>query len=421
MSRPRRGAPLILALAWRFLSGPGRRLPGSTARAALAATGIGVTAMVIAMALMTGYREDLQRRLVRGNAAVIAYPVTSPRGPMPEDRRRALDRLPGVVGVRRVAYGQGSLAGPGDPGGVDVTLRGMPPEEGLGDLGEVELSPAADPVAALAGSPQAGSPLPGVVLGAELARRLAAGPGEPLRLMALGVDDGRPRFRYRSVRMAGTFRTGFAEFDQNWAVIDRERLEELLGGAGTVLYEIAVADPVTARRVAEEVREALGADYLVTDWQDLNRELFTALRVQQIALFFVLGLIVLVSTFNVASSLVVLVRERMRDVGLLAALGLSPGELRAVFLLYGALLGLIGCAAGVALGSGAAWALTRWELVRFDPELAAIYFISSVPFRVTGTDLAAVAGFTLAVTLAACWLPARRAARVEPAVALRYE
>ena len=142
---------------------------------------------------------------------------------------------------------------------------------------------------------------------------------------------------------------------------------------------------------------------------------------QQIALFFVLGLIVLVSTFNVASSLVVLVRDRMRDVGVLAAIGLTPGELRSIFLFYGGALGVVGCICGVVLGAGIAWALTEFELIRFDPELAAIYFISSVPFRVDFADLMRVVGFTLVVTLVACWLPARKAGRVQPATALRYE
>jgi len=160
---------------------------------------------------------------------------------------------------------------------------------------------------------------------------------------------------------------------------------------------------------------------MVTDWQELNRELFTALRMQQIALFFVLGLIVLVSNFNVASSLVVLVRERLREIGVLASLGLTPARLRRLFLWYGGALGLTGTTAGVGLGGLIAWVLTEFELIRFDPEVAAIYFICSVPFRVRPTEVAAVVLFTLAVTMAACWLPARRAARVRPAVALRHE
>lgn len=409
--------PLLWTIAWRFLRGRGSRLLDGTARAALAATTLGVTAMVIAMALMTGYREDLKDKLVRGNAAVIVYPLTPAGFGLDDATRAALGSIPGVTEVRRVTYGQGSIATDKRPQGVEVTLRGVDPGEGLAGLGRLDLAPDLDPGDALSRDG-----MPGVVTGTELANRLGALEGEVMRLMVLGFADGRPHFRYQSVVMGGTFRTGFSEFDQSWVAIDRRHLERLMGReVGMALFELAAEEAASAPRIADEARIALGADYLVTDWRDLNRELFTALRVQQIALFFVLGLIVLVSTFSVASSLVVLVRERMRDIGVLAALGLAPERLRAVFLIYGGALGLAGTALGILLGSGVAWTLTRYELIRFEPDLAAIYFISSVPFRVVPLDLMAIAAFSLSVTFLACWGPARRAGRLQPATALRYE
>ena len=232
---------------------------------------------------------------------------------------------------------------------------------------------------------------------------------------------GRPQFQFRSVRFAGLFRTGFSEFDREWVVIDRAVLERLVDRAGSGLYEIVVEDLADAGPIAETSRLLLGPDFLVTDWRELNGELFTALEVQQVALFFVLGLIVLVSTFNVASTLVVLVRERMREIGVLSALGLPPRQLRRVFFLYGSLLSTVGVTIGVAFGTFVSWFMTRFEVIRFDAEVASIYFIQSVPFRVRWQDLGAIVLFTLAVTWIACWLPARRAGRVEAAVALRYE
>lgn len=373
--------------------------------------------MVIGMALMSGYREDLRHKLVQGNAAVLAYPLLGSEPRPVAARLSELAAVPGVTAVRPVAYGQGSLASRRAVDGVEVTLRGIDDVGALESLGALRLDRRPAPGEGL----HDGSTL-AVVLGRELAARLEVGQEEMLRLMVLGFKGDRPSFGFRQVRMLGTFETGFSEFDQSWVVTDRGELEAMLGSrAGLGLLEIAVADPDRADEVARRAKEILAGDYLVTSWRDLNRELFTALEVQQIALFFVLGLIVVVSTFNVASSLVVLVRERLRDLGVLAALGLSPDRLRIVFLLYGGGLGLCGSLCGALLGSAAAWVLTEFELIRFDPEMAAIYFISSVPFRVELADLLAVIGFTLGVTLLACWVPARRAAGIQPSRALRYE
>jgi lipoprotein-releasing system permease protein len=256
-----------------------------------------------------------------------------------------------------------------------------------------------------------------VLLGRELEHRLGVEVGEQLRLVAVDLED--LRFRYRKVRHGGWFETGFAEADAGWVMVDRALVEEL--GGRSSLLEIGVVDPLETVEIARAVESILGEGFLVTDWRQFNRELFTALRLQKVALFLVLGLIVVVATFNVASTLVVLTRERRREVGVLAALGLGRGALTGVFLLCGVLLGTAGSLLGVGLGWLVSWVLTTFELIRFDPGVAAIYFISSVPFRVEAADVAAVAGFALGVTLLACLAPAFRAARVDPADALRYE
>ena len=402
-------AGLPWTIAWRYLRGRRSRLLHGTARSALAATGLGVAAMIVAMALMTGYREDLQRQLVGGNAAVVAYPLDLAADlELRPAALEALLALPGVERVSPVAYAQGTLASAAAPAGVEVTLRGV-------EAGEPQLGAARLPAAA-------GGEVAAIVLGEELAQRLGARPPEVLRLVVLGLAQGRPRFSFRSVRFAGTFHTGFSEFDRGWALLERRQVETLAGrGAAAGLYEFQLADPAAAPRLAARIGEILGPGFLVTDWQELNRELFTALRVQQWALFLVLGLIVVVSTFNVASTLMVLVRERLRDIGALAAIGLPPGDVRRIFLYCGGVLGLAGTFLGVALGWGIAWVLTTFRLIRFDPEVAAIYFISSVPFRVEPADVVAVVLFALAVNLAACVVPAWRAARVDPSAALRYE
>jgi len=410
-SGPPLARPLVAVIAWRFLRGRRSRLLDGTARAALTATALGVTAMVIAMALMTGYRQGLQRQLIGGNSPLLAQPVMRTTPLLSDETIQRLEAVPGVIRVGLVTYspvGAALLSREGSDETLEVTLRGVDP--GGRQLGatEEQLAPGPDGV-------------PGAVLGAELAARLDVSVGDPLRLVALGLRAGRPRFRYRSLVVRATFETGFAEFDSEWVVLDRRMLDALLDEGAYPIYEFTLEDPQTAPQVAGRVEEVLGGGYLVTDWRELNEELFAALELQQVLLFLVLGLIVVVSTFNVASTVVVLVRERMRDIGVLGALGLPPGRLRAAFLLYGAILGAAGTGLGVLVGSGVAWLLDTFELIRFNAEVAAIYFIRAVPFQLRTVDLAAVVAFALAVNLAACGVPAWRAARVDPSRALRYE
>ena len=398
--------PFLYTLAVRFLRGRGSRLLSSTAMAALAASTLGVTAMGVAMALMTGYRGDLQKKLVGGNAAVLVYPpmelVRSDRGILLAAEIR---RLPEVTRVDPVAYVQGVLATGRREAGV--TLRGVSPDVGLLAASASQLAPDGDGI-------------PGVVLGVDLADDLGVVVGERLRLVVIAVGEGAPKFVYRTLRFTGTFSSGFSEFDREWAVTSRETVAAL-SPDGPESLEVAVDDLDHAPQVAEAIRAQAPDGTLVTDWRELNRELFAALALQKAALFLLLGLIVLVSTFNVASSLVVLVREKQRDLGVLAALGLAPDKMRWVFLLYGGALGLAGTLLGLVIAGTFSWVANRFELVRFGPEVASIYFLRAVPFRLTLADAALIGGFTLVVTLLSCWLPSRRALTLDPSAALRYE
>ena len=283
-------------------------------------------------------------------------------------------------GVSGVAFGRGLVSAGNPAEAVGVTLRGVDPGA-RGTVGAERL--------AASGELEAGE-LAGTVLGAELARSLGVVEGDVVRLTALGFGERRPRFRYASLRVTGTFATGVADYDGTWMVVERDLVLRLTGtGSGNILYEFSIDDPDRASEVARAAETALGGDFLVTDWRYLNRELFAALRLQKLGLFIVLGLIVLVSTFNVASALMVLVRERMRDIGTLAAMGLSRRGLGGAFLASGVLLGGAGTLLGVVFGALVCWTLTTFELIRFPPEVAAVYFIDAVPFRVDWPDVLA--------------------------------
>lgn len=385
-----------------------------TALAAVAATALGVTAMVIAMALMSGYTQAVERRLIGLQGEVIATPLAGSDVEAAQDALAEAAQLEGVQRVGRVIYGEGSISGPAAPEGVSIVIRAVDED---------------DPVVhqhggTLNADGKTRDDLPGIVLGGELANRLGTAPGEVLRLVVLDMRDARPKFRYRSVRVTGTFTVGFAEFDSRWVLVHRDVLQQKETSSAQRLYEmieLKLNEGADGDRIAAELTGLLGDGWVVDRWERLNRDLFSALGLQKTLLFFVLGLIVLVSTFNISSTLVILVRERMRDIGVLSSLGLRPRRLWWLFTIYGLLLGSVGTLLGILVGTGVSVVITEFELIRFPPEVAEIYFIDSVPFLIQGADLAAIAAFSLVTTLAACSLPARRAARVLPSNALRDE
>ena len=403
-----RGRRVVWWIAARYLLGGRSRLLTGTARSALGSTGLGVAAMVVSMALMRGYTSSVENRLLQSGPVVVT-PLGEAAGDLASADETAgrLRRLPGVERVGVTLAGQGALASRANPAGVDVWFRGVLPGASSFGAGEEQLERSADGFDA-------------IVLGRQLQRTLGTADGDLLRLTAIvGSSSGRPRFAYRTLRVAGAFETGFSEYDRSYAVLHRDAVEAL--GAVGVVLEVATSEGADPSAVHRSIEELVGGDALVTDWRRGNRDIFAALRLQKWGLFLVLGLIVLVSTFNIAAALVVMVRERGRDTAVLAALGLGPRRLRRVFLSCGLSLGAAGTAAGLLLGSLVSAIITRYELVRFDPGVAEIYFISSVPFDVRALDLLAVAGFSLLVVGLACWWPARLASSLEPARALHWE
>ncbi|MDE2688991.1 MAG: FtsX-like permease family protein [Acidobacteriota bacterium] len=403
-----RGRRVVWWIAARYLLGGRSRLLTGTARSALGSTGLGVAAMVVSMALMSGYTGSVETRLLQSGPLVVT-PLGEAAGDLAaaDETAGRLRRLPGVERVGVTLAGQGALASGTNPAGVDVWFRGVLPGASSFGAGDEELGRNADGIDA-------------IVLGRQLERTLGAARGDLLRLTAIvGSSSGQPRFAYRTLRVAGAFETGFSEYDRRYAVLHRDAVEAL--GAVGVVLEVATSPGADPSVVHGRIEELVGGDALVTDWRRGNREIFAALRLQKWGLFLVLGLIVLVSTFNIAAALVVMVRERGRDTAVLGALGLGPRRLRRVFLACGLSLGAAGTGLGLLLGSLVSVIITRYELVRFDPGVAEIYFISSVPFDVRPLDLLAVAGFSLLVVGLACWWPARLAASLEPARALHWE
>ncbi len=411
---------LPLEVAVRYLKSRPSRLVSSVSLLSIAGIALGVAALVVAMALLSGYRTEIREKLIGANAEVVVFPLTPGGDPDPGALERRVAAVPGVRATAPVIYQTGLAASAATPDGADAVLKGIDPaaERRVSDL-DAYLPDAERLVTRGAG----GAP-PGVAIGAELAGKLDVLEGDPITISVADASGRSGRFAPRTgrFRVARIFRTNFSEYDTEWVFLDREELRRLAGMEGKAnVVEVRLDSLRDTETAAAAIGKAAGNGYSVSDWRSMNEGLFSALAIQQTTLFLVIGLIVAVSTFNVVATLVMTVQEKKRDIGVLTTLGAEPGFFSWVFLSLGALLGGAGVLAGVAFGVLVCWVMTRFRLLSFPPGVAEIYFVSYIPFLVRAKDLAAIVGFSALAILAAAWIPARRASRIDVVEALRYE
>ena len=413
---------LALEVAVGYLRSRPSRLVSSVSLLSIGGIALGVAALVVAMGLLSGYRREIQEKLIGANAEVVVFPLVLPSGSYP-DASAAAARISRVARVRAVApvlYQTAVASSPATPDGVDAILKGVDPaaERSVSQMGEYL------PLAEKALTRGSETEPPGVAIGVELARRLDVREGDAVALSAPDRSAGADRLIPRTgrFRVAKIFRTNFAEYDSEWVFLDREALRNLCRlAAEAEILEVKLDTIRDTESAARAIEKAAGPGFSVTDWRRMNGNLFSALAIQQTTLFLVIGLIVAVSTFNVVATLVMTVQEKKRDIGVLTAMGADPRFFSRVFLVLGGLLGGTGVAAGVLLGWLICRAATAFRLLSFPPGVAEIYFVSFIPFLVRAVDLAAIVGFAALAILLASWVPARRASRINIAEALRYE
>lgn len=414
--------PLELEVALAYLRSRPSRLVSAVSLLSISGIGLGVAALVVAMGLLSGYRTEIREKLIGANAEVVVFPLPLPSGRYPdiEGAERRIATVKRVRGVAPVIYQAGVASSPATPDGTDAILKGVDParERKVSQLDAY--LPGAERILTPAST---GRPA-GVAIGAELARRLDVKAGDVITLAVpdRSREEGRLTPRFGRFLVASVFRTNFAEYDSEWVFLDRASLRALSGlQAPADVLEVKLDTTDETEAAARQIERTAGPGFSVTDWRSMNGGLFSALALQQTTLFLVIGLIVAVSTFNVVATLVMTVQEKKRDIGVLGTLGAEPGFFSRVFVWLGALLGGSGVLAGILFGSLVCWAATQFRLLSFPPGVAEIYFVSYIPFLVRWVDLAAIVGFAALAILVAAWVPARRAARVDLAEALRYE
>jgi lipoprotein-releasing system permease protein len=372
---------------------------------------VGVMALVIALALMTGLQGELRDRILGSTAHVYVW-----KGDGIRDYRAEVDRLrrfAHVQGAAPAVLGKALLTAAGQQ--AFINLKGIDPalEKTVTDIGR---SMTGGSLQALLEEPDG---RPGIVLGRDVAKSLGVRVGDRVQVLTpdfvLSPMGALPRSRTLSV--VGIFALGLYEFDSTYGFVSLPLAERLTGRDSVELIELRVDDIYRAPQVAASIADQSAGVYLTQDWTELNRSLFGALWLEKMAISITIGLIVMVAALNIIASLILLVMEKHRDIAILKTMGASARSIMLVFVLQGVIIGVVGTAVGATAGWAVSTILDRYQLIRIPMD---VYQVSHVPFVILPFDFILVIVASLAICFVATLYPSRQAAKLDPAEALRY-
>jgi lipoprotein-releasing system permease protein len=373
---------------------------------------VGVMALIVALALMTGLQGELQDRILGSSAHIFVYKTKGIDDYHAEVAK--LRAVAGVTGAAPAVMGKAMITGL-KHGFLQV--KGIDPEfeASVSEIAKVLTDGSLDKLA-----PATEDDLPGIVLGKDLAGDIAAMVGDTVTLLTpqgtltpMGVMPRQRRFT-----VVGTFRVGLYDVDSSTGLVGLEAGMRVAGTERVDHIEVKVANAYDAPRIADQIAVEFGPEYLTQDWTDINQELYSALMLEKIGMGIGIGLIVMVAALNIIASLILLVMEKTRDIAILKTMGASKRSIMLVFLSQGTIIGVIGTVVGAISGVILATVLDRYRLITIPSD---IYQVSYLPFRVLPGDVVTVIIGAVVVCFLATLYPSRQAARLDPAQALRYE
>ncbi len=373
---------------------------------------IGVMALIIAIALITGFHNDVQDKILGSTAHLMVSDLTGEGIENYPDLIKEIEAIQGVVMASPVIYDKVLIKGPYKSDGA--LLRGIDfdsERQSSSWLDEMEQGQI----------PDSAAPRLGIVLGRELAYNIGAGVGDSVsvftsasRLSPMGLMPKMSKFE-----VTGIFKTGLYEFDSTSALICLKAAQKMFSLDNKVnMIQVRISEIFKAPAMKEEVESIRPGEVYGTTWMELNESLFSALKLEKKLMFLTITLIVIVAALNIIATLILMVMEKTRDIGVLKAMGAQAQSIKKVFFLQGAFIGVIGTAVGTFLGLVWCWLANTFELIKVPSD---IYEIAFVPFRIKFYDLLLIILVTLLISFLSTIFPAHRASKVDPVKALKYE
>jgi lipoprotein-releasing system permease protein len=377
----------------------------------------GVTALIVALAISTGFREDLQSKLLRGTAHVNVLPVQVLDGI--SNYPELVTKIKQVEGIRSAlpAIYQNVLVSSARQ--WPVTLKGIDsdsPDFSPHDFFDIKQGNLRD----LSSKPD-DAVRDRIVIGDELAKKLGTYVGDFVTVIS---DQGAlSPFGYvprrKTFKVVAIFLSGLYDYDSLWGFTSLSSAQRTFGSGQLVsVIECRVTDIYQVKAVSARIKEAIGNKFTTLDWQEQNRPIFEALKLEKLVMVITIGLIVFVASLNIITTLIMMVIEKSRDIAVLMSMGATQQNIRKIFIYQGVIIGIVGTFFGNVFGYGICRICDKYQLIRLQPD---VYSISYVPFRANLTDGLLVSMAAILISFAATLYPSKSAARLDPVEALRYE